>query len=146
MTCITVVAIMAIRLLAEPVMFQLQALPWARGRLGSLCCRVTVNSFRVVCQVQSEPESAALQPANCPAAACFSIRRQCHIAHSKPCFAADLGFREIQVEARAGDVMAGGARRGPRRTSDTSRQVTHLSSARDYAIIPRRTGLWYPCS
>ena len=30
-----------------------------------------------------------------------------HIRGSKPCFAADLGFKEINVEARAGDVMAG---------------------------------------
>ena len=35
-----------------------------------------------------------------------SVRR--HIASSKPCNAAHLGFREIQVRARAGDVMAGG--------------------------------------
>ena len=35
-----------------------------------------------------------------------SVRR--HIAGSKPCNAAQLGFREIQVRARAGDVMAGG--------------------------------------
>ena len=31
-----------------------------------------------------------------------------HIAASKHCRAADLGYREIHVEARAGDVMAGG--------------------------------------
>ena len=31
-----------------------------------------------------------------------------HIAASKNCRAADLGYREIHVEARAGDVMAGG--------------------------------------
>ena len=30
------------------------------------------------------------------------------IAAAKPCRAVDMGFREIQVEARAGDVMAGG--------------------------------------
>ena len=41
-----------------------------------------------------------------------SVRR--HIAASKPCRAADLGYREIQVEARAGDVMAGaGGAAGP---------------------------------
>ncbi len=33
------------------------------------------------------------------------VRR--HIAGSKPCFSADLGFNETRVEARAGDVMAG---------------------------------------
>ena len=51
------------------------------------------------------------------------------IAAAKPCRAADMGFREIQVEALPGDVMAGAgpageARRDPRQTSDTSRQVT----------------------
>jgi hypothetical protein len=30
-----------------------------------------------------------------------------HIRASKACFAADLGFKEIHVDARAGDVMAG---------------------------------------
>ncbi len=30
------------------------------------------------------------------------------IAAAKPCRAADMGFREIEVEARPGDVMAGG--------------------------------------
>ncbi len=35
-----------------------------------------------------------------------SVRR--HIAASKNCRVADLGYREIHVEARAGDVMAGG--------------------------------------
>ena len=42
-----------------------------------------------------------------------SVRR--HIAASKHCSAADLGYREIHVEARGGDVM--GVRRGPRRMS-----------------------------
>jgi hypothetical protein len=41
-----------------------------------------------------------------------SVRR--HIAASKHCRAADLGYRQIQVEARAGDVMAGaGGAAGP---------------------------------
>jgi hypothetical protein len=41
-----------------------------------------------------------------------SVRR--HIAASKHCRAADLGYREIHVEARAGDVMAGaGGAAGP---------------------------------
>ncbi len=31
-----------------------------------------------------------------------------HISASKACFAADLGFLEIQVEALASDIMAGG--------------------------------------
>ena len=40
------------------------------------------------------------------------VRR--HIRASKACFAADLGFNEIHVETRAGDVMAGaGGAAGP---------------------------------
>ena len=40
------------------------------------------------------------------------VRR--HIRASKPCFAAGLGFKEIHVEARPGDVMAGaGGSAGP---------------------------------
>ena len=40
------------------------------------------------------------------------VRR--HIAASKACFAADRGFKEIHVEALAGDVMAGaGGAAGP---------------------------------
>ena len=40
------------------------------------------------------------------------VRR--HISGSKACFAADLGFKEIHVEARPGDVMAGaGGGAGP---------------------------------
>lgn len=40
------------------------------------------------------------------------VRR--HISASKACFAADLGFKEIHVEARPGDVMAGaGGAAGP---------------------------------
>ena len=35
-----------------------------------------------------------------------AVRR--HISASKPCFSAGLGFREIAVEARPGDSMAGG--------------------------------------
>ncbi len=51
-----------------------------------------------------------------------------HIRGSKPCFAADLGFQEIHVEARAGDVMAGagGGWSGARRTSPTSRLSCRL--------------------
>ena len=41
-----------------------------------------------------------------------SVRR--HIARSKPCYQAQLGFHEIHVQARAGKVMAeGGASAGP---------------------------------
>ncbi len=41
-----------------------------------------------------------------------AVRR--HISASKPCFTAGMGFREIAVEARPGDSMAGGGGRvGP---------------------------------
>ncbi len=51
-----------------------------------------------------------------------------HIRASKACFAADLGFTEIHVDARAGDVMAGaGGAAGPapdvRHQVDTNLQV-----------------------
>ena len=37
-----------------------------------------------------------------------------HIAASKPCFSAKMGFREIQVDARTSDVMTGaGGTAGP---------------------------------
>jgi hypothetical protein len=64
-----------------------------------------------------------------------SVRR--HIAASKHCRAADLGYREIHVEARAGDVMAGAGgaagpapdiRHQPTRTGDTGEQ------GRDYCV------------
>ncbi len=42
------------------------------------------------------------------------MRRPGHISASKACFAADLGYKEIHVEARPGDVMAGaGGTAGP---------------------------------
>ena len=57
-----------------------------------------------------------------------------HIAAAKSCRAADMGFREIQVEGTRGwrpgpaiSWRAGEERRDPRRTSDTSRQVTRPS-------------------
>ena len=40
-----------------------------------------------------------------------SVRR--HIAATKPCREANTGIREILVEARAGDVMAGGGGDAP---------------------------------
>ena len=56
-----------------------------------------------------------------------AVRR--HISASKPCFSAGMGFREIAVEARPGDSMAGGgAERGRHRTSDISRLVMHINS------------------
>ena len=36
-----------------------------------------------------------------------AVRRHRDISAAKACFAADLGFSEIRVDARSGDVMAG---------------------------------------
>ncbi len=61
-----------------------------------------------------------------------------HIAASKPCHAADVGIRTIQVEeARAGDVMAGAG--GPCRTSDTSVQVMCIPSSASILLIPPKS-------
>ena len=68
------------------------------------------------------PVSLSWQDVNCTATSHLSSRwlflhqaRVCrHISASKPCFAAGLGFKEIHVEARPGDVMAGaGGAAGP---------------------------------
>ena len=64
-----------------------------------------------------------------------------HISATKSCREAALGFREVRVEARAGDVMAGaghwrgGARR---RTLDTSHQVTQSVVSEKKSLIPSR--------
>ena len=47
---------------------------------------------------------------------------QGHIAAAKPCRAADMGFREIQVEARPCDVMAGGGLGG---TAGPAQEIRH---------------------
>ncbi len=42
------------------------------------------------------------------------MRSHIRASRTKPCFAAGLGFKEIHVEARPGDVMAGaGGEAGP---------------------------------
>jgi hypothetical protein len=37
---------------------------------------------------------------------CFRVGPKAVLGQGKACFAADLGFKEIRVDARAGDVMA----------------------------------------
>ena len=67
-----------------------------------------------------------------------AVRR--HIAAAKlgPCRAADMGVREIQVEALPGDVMAGGGGVGdPRQTSYTSRQATCPWNSAESLYIPQ---------
>jgi hypothetical protein len=71
-----------------------------------------------------------------------SVRR--HIAASKPCSEANMGIREIILEARAGDVMAGGGgaagpapdvRHQPRPAGDMQAEI------RDNILIPCKTQL-----
>ena len=69
----------------------------AKGPAG-LGCRVT-RYVRAHCTATGQLSSACLFLNRA------SVRR--HIAAAKHCRAADLGYREIQVEAQAGDVMAG---------------------------------------
>jgi hypothetical protein len=58
-----------------------------------------------------------------------AVRR--HIARSKQCFQAKLGYREIQVAARPGDGMAGpGGGAGP--APDVRHQRPGETSPRDY--------------
>ena len=84
--------------------------------------------------------------ASFPTAACFlnraSVRR--HIAASKPCREANMGIREISLDARAGDVMAGGGgAAGP------APDVRHQPAGDVHAkiltniLIPCKTLLWY---
>jgi hypothetical protein len=52
---------------------------------------------------------------------------RCHIAASKACFAADLGFRDICADARAGDVVAGlGGQLVQHQTCDINVQVKYI--------------------
>jgi hypothetical protein len=62
----------------------------------------------------------------------------CHFTASKPCFTSKLGFREIQVDVRTSDVMAGAQRprRDQRRTSDTSQKVPQVASVIHMINIP----------
>ncbi len=58
-------------------------------------------------------------PASCPVGSLFlapaAVRR--HISATKSCREAGLGFREVHVEARAGDVMAGAGGGWPERVA-----------------------------
>ena len=57
------------------------------------------------------------------------VRR--HISATKACFAAELGFREIRVDARSGDVMAGlGGAAGP--APDVRHQISIPVFSRRY--------------
>ncbi len=73
--------------------------PGVCGLAGGLCVTVT----RFICVKCTETGQLSNQGLFLNRA---SVRR--HIARSKPCYQAQLGFHEIHVQARAGDVMAGG--------------------------------------
>jgi hypothetical protein len=97
-------------LLVAAIAFMSSAVPPATGGLGGLGCGPGgVSRFVFVhCTSTGQLSSSGL----------FLNRAQVrrHILQSKPCHAADLGYREIRVhvEARAGDVMAGaGGAAGP---------------------------------
>jgi hypothetical protein len=66
-----------------------------------------------------------------------------HIRGSKPCFAADLGFKEIHVEARPGDVMAGaGGAAGPApdvRHQPPGEEIDIYNDSGSYCISASRT-------
>ncbi len=65
-----------------------------------------------------------------------AVRR--HISATKSCLEAGLGFREVHVEARDGDVMAGaGSAAGPA-TFDTSHQVTQSVVREEKGLIQCR--------
>jgi hypothetical protein len=71
-----------------------------------------------------------------------SVRR--HIAASKPCREANMGIREISLDARAGDVMAGGGG-----AAVPAPDVRHQPAGDVHAkiltniLIPCKTLLWY---
>ena len=95
-------------LLVAAIAFMSSAVPPATGGLEGLgCCPGGVSRFVCVhCTSTGQRSSRGLFLNRA------AVRR--HIGHSKPCHAADLGYREIHVEARAGDVMAGvGGAAGP---------------------------------
>ena len=96
------------------------------------------------CKYWLQSESAALQlAANCLAAACFSIglqscaTLQLQIPASRRTWAFLISkWRPWPGPATSWQAL--GAWWGPRWTSDSSRQVTHCSSAWHHGIIPHR--------
>ena len=104
----------------------------------SLCRTLLLASVALMAAASGKPQVGAGGPSAAPAGLGLGVSRfvcahctatgqlssrglflnsasvQRHIAASKPCRASDLGYREIQVEALAGDVMAGaGGAAGP---------------------------------
>ena len=71
-----------------------------------------------------------------------AVRR--HISASKPCFFSGLDFREIAVEARPGDSMAGGGgRAGP---APDVRHQPPGGAHQQRLIKPAQNSLLYQCS
>ncbi len=112
MVCTLRILLIAVAIMASGV-----SVPAAGPAAPGLRCPAT----RFVCAKCTETGQLSSQ--------CLFLSRAavlCHIAASKPCSAAKLGFREIQVDVRTSDVMAGaGAARDPpaRPTSDIGQKV-----------------------
>ena len=77
-----------------------------RFRLGGVTrCIISLHVRSTMAHCTSTCRARPL-PSRCLFLNRASVLR--HIAASKNCRAADLGYREIHVEARAGDLLAGG--------------------------------------
>jgi hypothetical protein len=64
-----------------------------------------------------------------------AVRR--HLAASKPCFTANLGFREIQVDFKTSDVMDGaGGTVGPAPDQPEKKKVPRVESVLHSVCIP----------
>ena len=95
-------------LVVAAITFMSSAVPPATGGLGGLGCGPGGVS-RFVCV---HCTSTGQLSSRCLFLNRAQVRR--HIRQSKPCHAADLGYRVIHAEARAVDVMAGaGGAAGP---------------------------------
>jgi hypothetical protein len=77
-----------------------------------------------------------------------AVLRHIVMAASKPCFAANLGFREIQVDVRTSDVMAGaGGAAGPAQDVRHQPEGTARRECRAQCIYTLYTPLMSPtCS
>ena len=102
-------------LVAVVIMASRVSVPAAGPAAPGLGCQVT----QFVCAKCTETGQLSSR--------CLFLSRaavQRHIAASKLCRAAKLGFLEIQVDVQTSDVMAGaGAAQDPRPTSDISQKV-----------------------
>ena len=95
--CVTTLLLIAVAIMASvPAANPAQGL---RGQVTLFVCPKCTETGQLSCWGQFLSQAAVLR----------------HMAASKLCFAAKLGFRELQVDIRISDVMAGagGAAAGP---------------------------------